>query len=87
MGSSDVPTLTPDLASSSTSSAAMAVTQSADLNYQCGECLGTYKDDIDLGNGAEWVQCGCGQWIHEECIDVVVTDEDGNERICSSCVV
>ena len=84
MGSSDVTTLAPDLASSSTSSAAMAVTQSADL---CGECLGAYKDDIDLGNGAEWIQYGCGQWIYKECIGVAVTDEDGNEGICSSCVV
>jgi len=49
VGSSDVTTLAPVLASSSTSSAVMAVTQSADLKYQCGECLGTYKEDIDLG--------------------------------------
>jgi len=34
----------------------MAVTKSADLNYQCGKCLGTYKDDIDLGNGVEWIR-------------------------------
>jgi len=25
-----------------------------------------------MGNGAEWVQCGCGQWIHEDCIDKTV---------------
>ena len=29
-------------------------------DYECTECLGTYNDDITLGNGAEWIQCGCG---------------------------
>ena len=41
---------------------------SPENDYKCTECLGTYNDDITLGNGAEWIQCGCGQWIHEECI-------------------
>ena len=34
----------------------------------------TCKEDIDMGNGAEWIQCGCGQWIHEDCIDVTIGD-------------
>ena len=35
-----------------------------------------------MGNGAEWVQCGCGQWIHEDCIgDSTVVGSDGTERI------
>ena len=68
-------------------SSSAVITVSGDLDYCCCECLGTYKDDIDQGNGAEWIQCGCGQWIHEECIDVTATDEDGNERICSNCVI
>ena len=46
-----------------------------------------HKEDIDLGNGVEWVQCGCGQWIHEDCIDKSVTGEDGKERMCCNCVV
>ena len=33
-----------------------------------GERLGMYKK-IKKGNEAEWVQCGCSQWIHEDCID------------------
>ena len=58
-----------------------------DLDYQCSKCFGMYKEDIDLGNGAEWVQCGCGQWIHEDCIDKSVTGEDRKERMCCNCVV
>ena len=68
-------------------SGVMAIPGSSDLDYQCSECFGTYKEDIDLGNGAEWVQCGCGQWIHEDCIDKSVTGEDGIERMCCNCVV
>ena len=41
---------------------------SPENDYECTECLGTYNDDITLGDGVEWIQCGCGQWIHEECI-------------------
>ena len=59
----------------------------SDHDYQCSECFGTYKDDIDSANGAVWLQCGCGQWIHEECIDVTATGEDGKEWMCSNCIV
>ena len=47
------------------------------------------KDDDPLrqGTGVEWVQCGCGRWLHEECIDSVIQDADGQERFCSFCVV
>lgn len=65
----------------------MAVAGSADLDYQCSECFGTYKEDIDLGNGAEWIQCSCGQWIYEECIDETVVGEDGIKIMCSNCVI
>ena len=58
-----------------------------DTDYECCECLGTYKEDVEMGNGAEWVKCGCGQWIHADCIENTVTDKDGIERFCSKCVV
>ena len=36
-----------------------------------------YKEDIEMGNGA---QCGCGQWIHEDCIGgSTVIGSDGTE--------
>ena len=55
--------------------------------YECSECLGTYQQDVEAGNGAAWVKCGCGQWIHDECIYQSVTGEDRKERMCSNCVV
>ena len=62
------------------SSSGVTAAPDFDLDYQCSECFGTYKEDIDLGNGAEWVQCGCGR------IDESVTGEDGKERMCSNYV-
>ena len=50
-----------------------------DDEYQCNECFGTYKEDKEMGNGAEWVQCGCGQWIYEDCVSNTVADSDGTE--------
>ena len=64
------------------------VCSSPDDEYQYSECLGTYKEDKEMGNGAEWVQCGCGQWIHEDCIGgSTVVGSDATERICSNCVL
>jgi len=51
-------------------------------DYECSECLGSYRQDIEENNGTEWVQCGCGQWIHEDCID-----QDGKDRMCCNCVL
>ena len=58
-----------------------------DDDYECSECLGTYSEDIVIGNGAEWIQCGCGQWIHEDCIVNTMIGSDGTERMCSNCVL
>ena len=55
--------------------------------YECCECFGTFEEDISPGNGAEWVQCACKQWIHVECISETVTDENGRKRVCSNCVI
>jgi len=52
------------------------------LKVTVTECLGSYQQDIKENNGAEWVQ-GCGQWIHEDCIDQVMTRTDGKDRMCS----
>jgi len=38
-------------------------------DYECSEYLGTYQQDVEAGNGAAWVKCGCGQWIHDEYVD------------------
>ena len=96
--SSDVPQLIDEPGSSSaisrnsevTSPMQDSVPQSLpddDYDYECSECFGTYKEDKEMRNGAEWVQCGCGQWIHEDCIGDTVKGSDGTERICCNCVL
>ena len=64
-----------------------STTTPSDQDYQCCECFGTFEDDIMLGNEAEWAQCGCGRWIHEDCISETAMDESGRPRICSNCVM
>ena len=58
-----------------------------DEDVICCECNISYEDDVRSGCGEEWVQCACSRWIHANCIDEVIIDADGNERICSFCVV
>ena len=32
-----------------------------------------------------WTQCAGGQWNYEDCVDEIVTDESGEERLqCSN---
>jgi len=57
-----------------------------ECDYECSECLGSYQQDIEENNGAEWVHCGCGQWIHQDCIDQVMTGTDSKDRMRSNCV-
>ena len=40
----------------------------------CCEFNVSYADDIRNNHGEEWVQCACGRWIHEKCIDEVIID-------------
>ena len=32
--------------------------------------------------GRDWVQCPCGRWTPEDCVEDSVTDVDGKERFC-----
>ena len=52
----------------------------------CCECSQTYEQDVAEGTGAEWVKCACGSWLHEECIHRIEGDENGEEKLCSSCI-
>jgi len=45
----------------------------------------SWQDDVIEGGGAEWVFRLCGQWLHEDCVDVV-QDQDVNQRFCSFCI-
>ena len=48
----------------------------------CSICFGTYQDDVDQETGRDWVQCPCGRWTPEDCVEDSVTDVDGKERFC-----
>ena len=34
----------------------------------CAVSVYSHEQDIKQGTGAEWVECVCGRWLHEECI-------------------
>ena len=42
-------------------------------------CYGEYFED-----GNEWLQCACGRWVHEQCLEDVTLDDQGQERFCHS---
>ena len=52
----------------------------------CCICFGTYEEDLETGGGEDWIQCSCGKWAHEECIEECTDDSDGNPRLCPDCI-
>ena len=44
----------------------------------CCVCFGCYSDDRDTSR--EWLQCKCGRWLHEDCID-----EPDDDKLCPLC--
>ena len=46
----------------------------------CCVCSGNFEDDT--GTGREWLQCKCGRWIHEDCIDF---EDSSAEGLCPLC--
>ena len=53
----------------------------------CYICFGRYEDDVKEGAGNEWRMCICERWVHEYCIDGVVVEASGGERLCPFCVM
>ena len=51
---------------------------------RCCACFSSY--DGDVGTGREWLQCGCGRWIHEECVEDVREDNQSRDMICPLCL-
>ena len=49
---------------------------------ECCVCLGTYL--VDLDTDRDWLQCCCGRWIHEDCVDIDDTDNSSG-RLCPLC--
>ena len=55
---------------------------------QCAICFRTYNDDVLDGTGEDWIECACGRWVHENCVDYdIVVDATGRERMCPHCVL
>ena len=51
---------------------------------QCCICFGTF--DKGVGTDREWVECACTRWLHEDCVEEVVVDVSGLERLCPLCL-
>ena len=51
---------------------------------ECCACFGQYSDDI--GTGREWLECACGRWLHEDCVENIVYDTNGKEKLCPLCL-
>ena len=54
--------------------------------WQCSICFVEYGEEDD----EEWVQCGCGRWTHEVCVDqsdIIIVDANGRELFCLYCSV
>ena len=41
---------------------------------ECCVCLELYSEDV---SGAEWIECACGRWLHENCGEECIVDADG----------
>ena len=50
---------------------------------ECCDCFSQYSDDI--GTGREWLECACGRWVYEDCVENIVYDTNGKE-MCMSIV-
>jgi len=47
------------------------------LMYVCCMYFESWHNDVLDGDGAEWIFCKCGRWLHENCVEEVVEDEEG----------
>ena len=63
-----------------------SVTTSGNTSTTMWQCSICYEDYDEVGT-EDWVQCGCGRWIHELCIIDVVIDATGKELFCPYCSV
>ena len=52
----------------------------------CCTCFVRYEDDIIQGAGTEWISCACGRWLHEDCAEDCVADDQGNDCTCPICL-
>ena len=58
-------------------------TMNETCSKNCCVCDRSMDDDIEEGEDAEWTQCSCKRWIHEDCI--IETDKY-SKQLCPYCV-
>ena len=63
----------------STGSTLGTVNGSIDVNVCC-MCFETYENDVLEGNGAEWIDCARGRWLHLDCAEDHVVNSNGKEQ-------
>ncbi len=57
------------------------VQDSFDNFWECTFCYEEFCQD-----GKEWLQCACSRWVHEQCLEEIVLDDQGEERFCPFCI-
>ena len=46
-------------------------------DMQCLFCVGdAYQEDEEQKSGRDQVECACGQWMHEDCVEDCVIERD-----------
>ena len=46
----------------------------------------TYEDDVLEGARDSWISHACGRWLHKDCAENQIIDDDGKEHSCSFCL-
>ena len=55
--------------------------------YAVAMCFVNYKDEILNGCVAEWIKYACGRWLHLDCAEDCITDQNGKKYCCPYCIV
>ena len=48
-------------------------------------CFGLYTEDVERGDGRDWIECVCGRWLHEDCAEDSLLDKDGFVILANVC--
>ncbi len=49
--------------------------------WECTFCYEEFCQDEK-----EWLQCACDRWVHEQCLEEIILDDQGQERFCPYCL-
>ena len=56
------------------------------VKKSCCVCFEFWHDNVLDENGTEWIFCKCSKWLHENCVEEAVEDEEDIQQCCSFCV-